>query len=110
VPRKYEVIWTDTAVRDLDCILEYVTARDSVGAAIHLYEKLTERIDGLSTTPARCRVVPEVREIGVAEFRELLVGPYRIPFRIAENKVVLVGVLDGRRDLEEILIERALEG
>jgi plasmid stabilization system protein ParE len=109
VPRKYEVIWTDTAVRDLDSILEYVAARDGVGAAIHLYEKLTERIDGLSTTPARCRVVPEVREIGVAEFRELLVGPFRIPIKIVADKVILVGVLNGRGDLGEILVERALE-
>ena len=108
MPKKFRVLWTDAATDDLDRILEYIAARDSVDAAVRVFERLTGRIEGLSSTPTRCRVVPEIREIGVTEFRELLVGPYRIPFRIVANKVVLVGVLDGRRDLEEVLIERAL--
>jgi plasmid stabilization system protein ParE len=52
--------------------------------------------------------VPELKSVGVTEYRELIVSPYRVFFRIYENEVGVVGVLDGRRDLEETLIRRAM--
>lgn len=82
--------------------------RDSVNSALSIYEKLTGRIESLARVPRRCRIVPELKEIGVTVFRELLVSRYRICFRIDGKKVILVGVLDSRRDLQEILIDRAL--
>ena len=59
--------------------------------------------------PARCRVVPELREEGIDAYRELVIRPYRIMFRIHGSEVVLLAVVDGRRDLQELLLERTLE-
>jgi hypothetical protein len=42
------------------------------------------------------------------EYRELIVSPYRVFFRIDEKDVGIIGILDGRRDLEETLIRRAM--
>ena len=95
---------------DLDGILDYISVQDSVGKAVHVEEKIFSAIESLSSQPNRCRVIPELREISIRDFRELLVGPYRIPYRVEQNKVVILGVLDGRRELEELLLERALRG
>lgn len=106
--RKLEIQWTASAQGDLDEILEYIAFRDSHAAADKLYEKLIRRIDTLVAHPLRCRIIPELRAVGVLDFRELIVPPYRVCFRIRGKDVVLLGVLDGRRDLGELLLRRAL--
>ena len=104
----HRVVWTEVAVADLERILDYVVERDGVEHAERLYASLEPAIDGLADHPTRCRWVPELERIGLREHRELIVGPYRVPFRIVGREVVLLGVLDGRRDLEELLLERSL--
>ena len=71
-----------------------------------IYSKISGRIESLARHPHRCRIAPELREIGVSEYREILVYPYRTFFRVSGDGVGVVGVLDGRRDLEELLITR----
>lgn len=104
----HRIVWTEVALRDLESLLDHVIARDGPGHAARLYAKLEPAIDGLATHPSRCRVIPELREIGLRIYRELIVQPYRVPFRIRGREVVLLGVLDGRRDLAELLVTRAL--
>jgi len=106
----FEVIWTRTAVLDLDEILAYIAAERGVDQALLMYETLRERITSLSTMPRRARQVPEFLDIGLHEYREMIEGPYRLIFRIIDQKIVLLGILDSRRDLEELLIQRAIDG
>ena len=108
VPERYRVRWTRTAEEDLTAILEYVAREESVGRAVSLYTTLRAAIDGLVAFPRRARVIPELRAFGLRDFREILVGPYRVGFRLDGRLIVLLAVLDGRRDLEELLLERAL--
>jgi toxin ParE1/3/4 len=105
---RFEVQWSESALGDLDEILEYVAAQDGYGAAERVYSKLIRRIDSLELHPLRCRIVPELKEAGHLNFRDLIIWPYRVFFRSEASKVILVAVLDGRRDLEAILIRRAL--
>jgi len=56
--------------------------------------------------PERCRIVPELKEQGIMQYRELIVKPWRIIFLIAEIKVYVLSVLDSRRNIEAILLER----
>ncbi len=58
--------------------------------------------------PERCRLVPELKGQGIMQYRELIVPPWRILFRIAEKKVYILSVLDSRRNIEDILLERLI--
>lgn len=98
------VLWSEAALRDYERILDFVLETDGVGHAERL--QLYPAIEGLSVSPERCRIVPELKSVGVLVYRELLVRPYRIPFRVQGDDVVLLAVLDGRRDLEETLLLR----
>lgn len=100
--------WAEAAIKDVESILAYIAAHDDFPAVARLHKKLLAKIETLTLHPERCRVVPELAAIGITDFRELIVRPYRICFRVYGREVVLVSVLDGRRDLEEILIDRAL--
>ena len=110
MPDRFRIEWAPIALGDLDEILEYIAARDSVDAAVHVYEKLRDRIERLMSRPhpQRCRIPPEFRKLGVTEYRELVVTPYGVFFRIRAKTVGIVGVLDRRRDLEELLLQRVL--
>ncbi|MHC4885713.1 MAG: type II toxin-antitoxin system RelE/ParE family toxin [Planctomycetota bacterium] len=106
--KPFDLCWTESAVLDLDGILDYIAQRDSVTAATHVFERLSDRIESLRSLPLRCRIVPELRELNLHEFHELVVSPYRIVFRVQARSVVLVAILDGRRDFGELLLQRAL--
>ena len=40
------------------------------------------------------------------QYRELIEPPWRIVYRIESESVLVLGVLDGRRDLKSLLLER----
>lgn len=104
---RFTVVWTDTAIDDLLAIVDYSADRHGVDAAKDLSEKITGAVGGLESMPRRCRIVPELDAEGITGYRELLVGPHRIVVTIREATVVVLSVLDGRRDLAELLVERA---
>lgn len=106
----YEIIWGRSALRDLDEILEYIATDVDRGVdqALSTYEQLRSKVSTLKRYPRRCRRVPELDRLGLREFRELIVNPFRIVFRLTEGEVRLIGVLDSRRDLETLLTHRAL--
>ena len=106
--RSFRIRWAPVAFQDLDEIVDYIAAQDETGSAVKMYLKLKKRAGALATHPARCRIVPELRSVGVTEYRELIVSPYRVFFRIVGTEIRIVGVLDGRRDLEETLVRRAM--
>lgn len=96
------------AIADVEAIVDYVSIHDGLAATERLYDKLETSIDSLATAPRRARVVPELRAEGLEMYRELVVSKYRVLFRVRDRDVVLLGVLDGRRDLAELLIQRAM--
>ena len=56
--------------------------------------------------PLRGRTVPELRSVGVQTYRELVEGPWRIVYRYDARHVYVIAVLDARRDLSSLLLER----
>src|SRR5262245_4462171 len=105
--REFEVLWTETAARDLEEIFSYI-ARDSPTNARRVLVKLRTRAESLTILPYRGRVVPELRDLSLEPWREILERPHRIIYRISESTVLIVAVLDGRRDLEDLLLRRLL--
>lgn len=84
-------------------------AAEGIEFAERLHRKVFPAVGKLSTNPERRRIVPELRKIGVVVYRELIVTPHRVPFRIRGRDVVVLAVFDGRRDLEELLLRRLVE-
>ena len=102
---EYSVLWTDTAQRDLESIVDYI-AKDSLPNAMVVLDSLEERASALATNPEQWRNVPELRSLDLHQYRELIEHPWRILYRVEENRVLVVAVLDGRRELHSLLIDR----
>ncbi|MBI4616156.1 MAG: type II toxin-antitoxin system RelE/ParE family toxin [Planctomycetes bacterium] len=107
VDPRYAVSWTEEALRDLDENLAYVSV-DSLEAAERVLASLERRALSLERSPERGRVVPELAQLGVRASRETVVAPYRIVYRTHERTVMVLAIVDGRRDLEDILFDRLI--
>ena len=105
--KKYEVIWSKIAENDLKNIIEYI-AVDSPPNAIKIYKKLKQNASSLYTFPDRGRIVPELRDHGILQYRELVIPPWRILYRISEKYVYVLSVLDSRQNIEDILLNRLI--
>ena len=105
--RRWRVRWSEAAALDLEAIATYGAA-DSRLHAQQLVAKLKAKADSLARIPERGRIVPELAYFGIRTWRELVVRPYRIIYRIATDRVFVMAVLDGRRDLRDVLLERLL--
>lgn len=103
----YGVIWAQSAEDDLIEIVEYIAA-DNISAAKKILRAIQDKAQSLTRFPRRGRLVPELQEIGIPLYRELIFKFWRIVYRIADHTVFVVGVFDSRRNLEQILIERLL--
>jgi len=108
VTTRSTIRWTRTAVDDLLSIVDHVTGRDGHAPAAQLALRIASEVASLTTMPLRCRVVPELAAEGIDGYRELIVGPYRVMFAVRDDEVIIPTVLDGRRDLAELLVARAL--
>jgi plasmid stabilization system protein ParE len=99
------VLWTDTAIEDLGAIVDHIAA-DAAAAALAVLDQLQARAATLATLAARGRIVPELREIGITHYRELIERPWRLLYRMDAASVFVVAVLDSRRELDTVLLER----
>ena len=104
----YAVAWSETAERDLLAIIEYI-ADDSPSRAYDIFKQVRRKASSLSSFPERGRVVPELREQGISQYHELIVGQWRIIYRISKDHVYVLSVLDSRRSVEDVLLQRLID-
>jgi len=103
----YEVVWANVAEKDLQGIVSFI-AEDSPSQALKILHKIQKSASALFHAPTRGRIVPELQSQGVLQYRELIVAPWRILYRISGQTVLVISVLDSRRNIEDILLRRLL--
>ena len=103
--RAYQVVWADVAENDLKDILEYIAVDNQLSALV-IFQETKQRTSSLYTFPERGRVVPELLDQSILIYRELVIPPWRIIYRISDKFVYVLSVLDSRRNVEDILLKR----
>jgi toxin ParE1/3/4 len=107
VTRSYPVKWTEAAFGDIDAIDDYLTVQDPIDAP-KVVDGIRQKAASLTTSPMRGRVVPELLDLEIETYRELVHGPWRIIYTFANETVYIHAVFDGRRDVGRLLVERLL--
>lgn len=103
--KKYYVSWAVVAQRDLKQLIAYI-AVDSPANALLVLKKIKQKTLNLESVPDRGRIVPELKDQGIFIYRELIVPPWRIIYRISDSTVFILSVIDSRRNVEDILLDR----
>jgi plasmid stabilization system protein ParE len=83
-------------------------ARDHVDAAIRVLDKIREAASTLQAMPKRGRIVSELEELGLRIYHEIISSPWRIIYKISDPNVFVMAVIDSRRNVEDILLERLI--
>lgn len=102
---QYKVIWARVAEADLNNIILYIAEESPINAR-KILNKIKEKASSLKQFPERGRVVPELHDQGLLLYRELIVSPWRIVYRISDKKVYILSVLDSRQNAEDILLKK----
>lgn len=101
---KYRVLWTKEAERSLGEILDYIADDNGDETAFKIYLKFKEKISLLKVSPLQGREVKELKLLK-KKYREIVIKPWRVVYSVNINTVNILLVVDGRRDLEELLYE-----
>ncbi len=106
--KKYKVIIDPQAKTDLKEIFVYVLVNDSLESANKLLDRIEETCFKLEKYPERGHIPPELRQTGIKNYLEIHYKPYRIIYEIDDKLVYIHSVIDGRRNIQEILSNRIL--
>lgn len=104
----YRVVWATVAETDLRSIIEYI-AEDNPQNALNILTKIRNQASDLCTQPERGRVVPELNDQGFMVYRELVIPPWRLIYRISGQDVYVLSVIDSRRNVEDVLLKRLVD-
>ena len=104
---EFQVYWTESAAKDLENIILYIAA-DKPEAAKNLFRKIKNTASDLHHLPQRGLFVPELQSQGILLYRERVVPPLRIVYRVEEGRVFVMSVFDSRQNIEDILFKKML--
>lgn len=95
------LIWTEPALADLEAIADYI-ALDNPDAACRLVQQVFASIARLERHPHSGK---RPVELPCTPYREVLVAPCRVFYRVDGDAVLLLHVMRAERLLQKLLIE-----
>lgn len=105
---RFEVLLTRGAAGDLEEIHDYIAEHDAPAKANYVLDRIEEVIKGLATFPDRGSYPKELLALGIKDFRETFFKPYRVIYRVSGQRIFVVLIADGRRDMQTLLTRRLL--
>jgi len=89
MPRKYEVTFAESALKDLEYVLEYYKEQQVPHIGENLVSNVIDDVELLAEQPDMGRIVPE---FSLKYLRELVRPPFRIVYRHEPNKIRIVRI------------------
>ena len=91
-----EVIWTEQAIEDINNIAEFISKNSFRYAQIQV-EKFFQTTSILENNPLIGRQVPETLDKSI---RELIIGTYRIIYKVKTLKILILTVHHSSRSMD----------
>ena len=95
------LIWTEPALSDLEAVADYI-ALDNPAAACGLVERVFASVERLERFPTSGKRLPELPR---SPYRELVVTPCRVFYRVEGDAVYLLHVMRAERLLRRFLLK-----
>ena len=91
------IVWSPQSLRDLQAIHDYI-ARDSEHYASLTIARIFVAAERLLPFPYSGRIVPERHEPGI---REVIVGPFRVVYRVRNDLIEVATVFRASRSFPD---------
>jgi toxin ParE1/3/4 len=95
-----EIKWTAPALYDLNEIVEYI-AISNLPAAKNLTQKVFDKVTRLKSHPESGKIPLELKNLN---YREVIVNPCRIFYKIDNDLVYILHVMRQERDLRKFIL------
>jgi plasmid stabilization system protein ParE len=105
--KTYRLLWTKNAEEDLLNIIEHIK-EESPKNAKSVFAKIKKHAASSNFFPLKGRVVPELQHEGITFYREVVVSPWRIIYKIGDDTVYIMAIIDSRQNVEDILLQKLL--
>ncbi len=96
------LIWTEPALLDLDEIAEYIALDDPMAASRYV-QKVFDRVELLEAYPKSGK---RPAELPRTSYREVVVAPCRIFYRVEKDAVYILYVMRSERLLRSYLLDQ----
>jgi len=97
-----------TAKNDLREIVKYVSKNNPMNA-INILKRIENRINSLTHFPEKGAYVPELLQNNIKDYRQLIESPWRIIYKIDNDIVNVLLIIDSRRNTQDILMEKLIK-
>ncbi len=94
-----KLIWTEPAVNDLQAIFDFISKDSEYYACVFIGE-IIGSVEKLTDFPEIGRIVPEYQQ---NDIREIIVENYRVIYQLEQNRILILTVAHGRRDLTKLM-------
>lgn len=96
-----QVIWTEPALENVNELAEYI-ALSNPQAARALVKNIFSTVDRLDVFPLSGRIPEELNEFN---YREVIVNPCRVFYKIQNDDVYILYVLRQERDVRRYIVD-----
>ncbi|MCL1814702.1 MAG: type II toxin-antitoxin system RelE/ParE family toxin [Treponema sp.] len=107
---KHKIIWSKDAGDELAEIISYIKYNTGKMTAEKIYIKIIKEVDKISENPEGRRIAPLLREFGINNIHQINISPWMVFYKVENKKMEIISIIDGRRNLEEILYKKIIEG
>jgi addiction module RelE/StbE family toxin len=105
---KFIVKMTQNAENDLDEIIMFI-AKNNPRTSLEIMERIQNKIRTLDHFPNRGGYVPELLARNMKQYRQITEPPWKIVYKIKDNVVTILAIVDSRRNLQDVLIKKILK-
>jgi len=97
MPRRHKITFAVSAVKDLEGIRQWYADQHLPDEGERLLREVVDQVERLVDFPQSGRIV---REFGVTQLREIIHPPFRIVYRLDNDRVRVVRVWRSERQLK----------
>jgi plasmid stabilization system protein ParE len=101
-----KVVILESAEADLVTLRAYIVKNFSAATWQTTHTKLKTSIRNLATFPHLGGIPDELESLNLTQYRQILSGMNRIIYEVRQDAVYIHLVVDTRRDLKDVLMQR----
>jgi toxin ParE1/3/4 len=107
---KHKIIWSKDAGDELLEIILYIKKNSGKVIAENIYSKIMDKVNNASENAEGRRIAPLLREFGITSIHQININPWIVYYKAENDIMKIISIIDGRRNLEEILYKKIMDG
>jgi toxin ParE1/3/4 len=105
-----EIIWSEDAGDELFEIISYIKYNTGKITAEKTFAKINDEVKRVSKNAAGRRIAPLLKNFGINNIHQININPWTIFYKVENNRMEIISIIDQRRNLEEILYKKIIDG